>query len=139
MANSARPSLVVDQLLHPTERDRFVGLCVETTCDELSQQLPRIAEYLDSVEARAKDNVMTDTETAVRVANALTELVQTDCENPQLTAPGRALLRGAIEYFVLTGDNQDDLGELLGFDDDVRVVNAVSQVLHRPDLHIDLI
>lgn len=137
MTSSLRPDLVVDQLLHPNERDRFVSLCSATTCDELAEQLPRIATYAEEIETAAKTNELTDVETGHRIAAVLTDLVKTDCAEPSLTDEGRALLRGAVEYFLLTGDTQDDLTDLLGFDDDVRVVNAVSGVLDRDDLHIN--
>ncbi len=137
MSSSLRPDLVVDQLLHPNERDRFVSLCVETSCDELADHIPRIEAYRAEIDKVAATNAMTDTETGHRIADVLVELVKTDCAEPALTNEGRALLRGAVEYYLLTGDTQDDMGELLGFDDDVRVVNAVTDVLDRPDLRID--
>jgi len=137
MSSHLRPDLVVDQLLHPNERDQFVGLCVTTTCEELNAQLPRIQGYLAEIEAAWKLDESTDVDTARKIAAALEDLIKTDCADPSLTNEGRALLRGAIEYFLLTVDNQDDITDLLGFDDDARVVNAVSDVLERPDLRVE--
>ena len=47
-------------------------------------------------------------------------------------------MRGAVEYFVLDGDGVGDTADVVGFDDDARVVNAVTAAVGRSDLVIEL-
>lgn len=133
MAEQLRPELVVDQVLHPRERDQFAALCTATSPSELEALVPRIDSYLEKVEAAAEESSVTDVDTGRRLADSLRLLVQScaDYDDDQ-----RALVRGSIEYFILTGDDQNDLDDILGFDDDVRVLNAVVDLLDRNDLAV---
>jgi len=54
----------------------------------------------------------------------------------QYDAEARALLRGAVVYFIEADDTANDLTDVIGFDDDVRVLNAVLDALGRQDLLI---
>jgi hypothetical protein len=76
-----------------------------------------------------------DLEVATRVADTLQRLLD---EPDEYDAEGRALLRGATEYFLAVGDADNDHTDALGFDDDVRVLNAVLDSLGRRDLLITL-
>ena len=123
----------LEDLLNPDEQRRFRRLCIDTSAEELSQMIDVVRLHLDQVKANAR--AVTDVETAELVATASIELLGLAHE---LTADERALVRGAIEYFVLNDDAADDLDDPLGFDDDARVFNSVLDRIGRPELKVDV-
>ncbi len=48
----------------------------------------------------------------------------------------RAIITGAVRYFLDENDASDDLSEVFGFDDDLAVLNAVTITLKKPELLI---
>ncbi len=130
----ARARLMVQELLHPGEMDRFVALCAPTDPDELAGLRLRVQAHLAWVRGQAERHPATDVDTATQIADALARLLD---EPDQYDAGQRALLRGAVDYFVLKSDERDDLHSALGFDDDVRVVNALLDAVGRIDLRIE--
>jgi uncharacterized membrane protein YkvA (DUF1232 family) len=130
-----RADLLLDGILHPGEVDRFVAGAVPTAADELPGLRLRVLAHLARVDELGRRQPRVDTEAAQRIAAVLVRL----CDEPdQIDDRGRALLRGAIEYFVLETDEVDDVDDVIGFDDDARVVNAVTAALGRQDLRISL-
>jgi hypothetical protein len=128
-----RPALNPARLLHPRERDQFTARCIDTAPDEFPGLRLRVTGHLARIEESATDASLTDIDTARQVATVLGQLL----DEPDLfDAECRALIRGAVEYFVLTGDGQDDVDDIVGFDDDARITNAVLEALGRADLHI---
>jgi uncharacterized membrane protein YkvA (DUF1232 family) len=135
MADDARAALLLDGILHPGEVDRFVAAAAPTAADELPGLRLRVLAHLARVDALAQRHPRVDIDAARRIAEVLVAL----CDEPdQLDDQERALLRGAVEYFVLETDELDDVDDVIGFDDDARVVNAVSAALGRHDLRITL-
>ncbi|MCP4695181.1 MAG: hypothetical protein GY859_44545 [Desulfobacterales bacterium] len=55
------------------------------------------------------------------------------------TLPGaaRPWLRGAMRYFALSSDLEDDFTSPIGFDDDVDIMNACLKLAGREDLGLD--
>jgi uncharacterized membrane protein YkvA (DUF1232 family) len=51
-------------------------------------------------------------------------------------ADERAVITGAVRYFLDENDASDDLNEVFGFDDDLAVLNAVTITLGKTDLLI---
>lgn len=101
---------------------------------ELAGLRLRVLAYLARIQAIGESRPQVDVETATSVAWVLATL----CDEPdQLGDDQRALLRGAVEYFVLDDDELSDTDDVIGFDDDARVVNAVTAALGRRDLRID--
>lgn len=87
---------------------------------------PRVLDYVATLRARAAREEFLDLETAERTATAcnqaydLAEIVGTD--------EARTLARAAAAYFVLKDDAETD-DSVIGFDDDLRVAEAVVAVL----------
>ena len=133
-AASAHRQLDLEDLLNPDEQRRFRRLCIDTSAEELAQLGDVIALHLDQV----RDNAgpMTDVETAEMVADTILKVLTQAQEFDQ---EQRALVRGAAEYFVLNDDASDDLDDVLGFDDDARVLNSVLDRIDQPDLKIELL
>ncbi len=129
-----RMDLVLEGILHPGEVDRFVAGATTTTPKELPGLAARVTTHLGIIEASAAERGIADIETARLVAASLTELLRTAADR---TASQLALLRGAVEYFVESDDEQDDTEDIVGFDDDARIVSAVAEALDRHDLKVD--
>jgi len=123
----------LESLINPDEQRRFRRLCLDTQPDELAQ----LGETVELHVAQVKANALpaTDCEMAELLADRLCQLV---ADGDSLAPIERALARGAVEYFLLTSDADDDLSDALGFDDDVRVFNSVARRLDRPQLVIQL-
>ena len=133
--DSPRARLLVGGILHPGEVDRFTAGAVATDTDELPGLRLRVQAYLSHVERMAATHPLIDLEVASRVADVLQRILD---EPDQLDSHGRQMIRGAVEYFVLDRDGNGDLTDVIGFDDDTRVVNAVVESLGRADLLIKL-
>ncbi len=131
MTDPARPALVVNDILHPAERDRFVAACEETDVDAVPELRQRILGHLAHLEASLDEYPVADADSARVLAAALLSALD---DAPTLPAEHRALLRGAIEYYIDTSDVDDDLTSPTGFDDDIRVANAVFEVMGRDEL-----
>lgn len=129
-------SLDLDRLLHPKEQDRFRALCTTTELADLPGLRLRVITYLATVENVSPSRPgLVDVDTARRVAGVLSAILD---DPNELSAEGRALVRGAVEYFVLDEDDLNDLTDLIGFDDDARVLNSVVRAINRNDLHLEL-
>lgn len=127
--------LDLEELLNPEEQQRFRKLCLDTSPEELTQ-LPEVVEmHLEQI--RDNQGANTDVETAEAIGSALLGLL---AHTPAVdfTAEARSLIRGAVEYFLLADDAAGDLDEVLGFDDDARVVNSMLQRIGHTDHLIEL-
>jgi hypothetical protein len=132
---AARARLLVQEIVHPDEMNRFAAACEPTEPGELAGLRLRTQAYLAWVRDEAGRRSSLDLDTAEAIGRTLTMLL----DEPDLyDAEQRALLRGAVGYFVDAEDSANDVTDAIGFDDDVRVVNAVLDALGRRDLHIAL-
>lgn len=127
------PRLDLEDLLYPDEQRRFRRLCIETSDEELTE-LGGVVE-LHLRQLTEADHPVADTETARKVGAALAELLD---GGERFDAQERALIRGAVEYFLLSDDASDDLDDALGFDDDARVLNSVLDRIGRPQFRVEL-
>ncbi len=127
------PSLDLDELLNPDEQLRFHRLCMPTSSTELAELLGVVRLHLEQVIELADHR--TDVETAERIASCFEQLLMGDSG---FAPDERMLIRGAVEYFLLSDDADGDLENVVGFDDDVRVLNAVLRQIERPELTIEL-
>ncbi len=132
---SARARLLVQELLHPNEMDRFIAACLPTQPTELPGLRLRTQAYLAWARNEALGNPTLDLDMATRIADTLSRLLD---EPDQYGDEDRALLRGAVDYFVNSEDDANDLTDAVGFDDDARVLNAVLEALGRRDLLIEI-
>lgn len=99
----------------------FAELCRPTSAADLDRLRRRIDRHVDAI----------DVELAHKLADALITLAD---DAAALDADGRALLGGALEYFLLSSDADNDLRSPGGLRDDAEVVAHVCRVLGRPDL-----
>lgn len=127
------PGLDLHDLLHPDEQRRFRRLCLATSSEELAQLTGVVQLHVDHIRHNASQ--ATDVETAQRIGEALIGLVSSGI---RFDAEERALIRGAVEYFLLSDDAAGDLDDAVGFDDDARVVNSVLQRIGQPRFRVEL-
>jgi len=132
---AARARLLVQEILHPEEMNRFVAGCAPTDPSDFAGLRLRTQAYLAWTRDEAARHGALDIDTALAIGDALVRLLD---EPDQYDAEQRALLRGAVSYFVDTEDSANDVTDAIGFDDDVRVVNAVLDAVGRRDLRISL-
>lgn len=131
MSHLPPPDVLVDGILHPGERDRFTTMCVPTEVHEVPGLRERIVAHLGRVESLVDGPRAVDGDAARALAAALLSALD---DAPSLDDARRALLRGAIEYFVDESDLIDDVDDPTGFDDDIRVANAVLEEIGRHEL-----
>lgn len=73
------------------------------------------------------------------VAEAIVDVFRTVYEEWQTISPiARPWCKGMMAYFIATDDDEADFGSLIGFDDDVEVINACLKFASRDDLCIEL-
>ncbi len=132
---SARARLLLQEILHPEEMNRFIAGCVPTSVEELRGLRERSDDYLQWAKDQAAQSAAVDLDTAERIAGVLASLLD---EPDRYDDEARALLAGATSYFVDADDDSNDLTDALGFDDDARVLNAVLDAIGRRDLRIEL-
>ena len=112
-------------------RDRFQELLDRPgiRVPELSAEL---AQYVAAVHQLKALSATIDLSTAERIAEVLGTLLG---EHERNGAEAQRLVQAAVEYFVREEDDEEITG-VLGFDDDIQVINAVIRSLGRPDLLI---
>lgn len=126
------PEDAIQPPLNSEERTRFERLCIATTSAELVELSGVVNLHLDQVRDLAVET--TDLVTAEQIATALQQVLSA----PTGYAPDeRALLRGAVEYFLLADDAAGDIVSPVGFDDDAAVLNTVLIELDRTDLLVN--
>jgi hypothetical protein len=128
-----RPDALVDSILHPGERDRFVSMCRVTEPDEVPELRRRVVGQLGRIERLVDERPAVDADASRQLAAALLSALD---DVPTLSEEQRSLLRGALEYYVDENDSASDLDDPTGFDDDIRVANAVFREIGRDDLVI---
>ena len=127
---------VAESSLSPLERARFLNLCEPRSVEVLAEDIDRVEGHLSLLEAAHAINDTADVGLGRSVARVLVTLLG---ERDRLTYEERRLLAGAVEYFVLTGDGDDDLSSPVGMDDDAKVTNATAEALGRSDLVIHIV
>ena len=128
-----RPDVLVDAILHPGERDRFVSMCRATTPEEVAGLRRKVVGQLGRIEGLVDERPTLDADASRQLAAALLSALD---DVPSLSEGQRSLLRGALEYYVDESDSISDLDDPTGFDDDIRVANAVFREIGRDDLVI---
>lgn len=118
--SQGRPTLDLDALLEPAAHAQFRRLCLPTSSSDLAGLAGVVRMHLAHIRESATDR--TDIEMAVRISSAFEDLL-TAADG--FSDDERALIRGAVEYFLLVDDADGDLDDFLGFDDDARILNSV--------------
>lgn len=127
---------VAESSLSPLERVRFLNLCEPRSADMLAADKDRVEGHVSLMQAANAINQLVDVDLAEAIAATLLALLE---QPDSLAYEERRLLAGAVEYFVLTGDNDDDLASPVGMVDDAKVTNATAAALGRPDLVIPIV
>jgi hypothetical protein len=127
---------VAESTLSPLERVRFLNLCEARSAGMLAEDRDRVAGHVSLMEAAHALSPAIDIELARAIGAALNAMLS---EPETLAYEERRLLAGAVEYFVLTGDSDDDMASPVGLVDDARVTNATARALGRDDLVVPLV
>lgn len=96
----------------------------------------RVEGHLSLLQAAYSVNDMVDVGLASAVARSLLALID---DATSFGFEERRLLAGAVEYFVLTGDSDNDMVSPVGLVDDAKVTNATAAALGRPELIIPVV
>lgn len=127
---------VAESTLTPLERVRFLNLCEARSPEMLAEDRDRVAGHVSLMEAAQALNNLVDIELARAIGDSLDGLL---VGADSLSFEERRLLAGAVEYFVLTGDSDNDMASPVGLLDDARVTNATARALGRPGLVIPMV
>jgi hypothetical protein len=110
-------------------RDRFEVLLGRPAVEVAALQA-ELAEYVTAVQQLEALSATIDLATAERIVAALDALLR---EHDRYGTEAGRLVQAAVEYFVREEDDEEITG-VLGFDDDIQVINAVLRAVGRPDL-----
>ena len=127
---------VAESSLSPLERVRFLNLCEARSAEMLGDDVDRVEGHVSLLEAAFAVNNLVDVDLGRAVGRTLLALL---AKRNRLSYEERRLLAGAVEYFVLTGDSDNDLASPVGMVDDAKVTNATAEALGRPDLVIRIV
>jgi len=122
---------LIDEALRdvpPEYRERARELLAEPLV-ELDALRDEVRAYVRTVEQVSKVVQMLDSATALRLSEVVLALTDGTLD----TEPARRLVQLAGHYLVREDDDEEVTG-VLGFDDDVQVVNAVCRALGRDEL-----
>jgi uncharacterized membrane protein YkvA (DUF1232 family) len=122
-------------MLEPDVDHRFSSLCEDMDHNMLPALFKDVEQHLSRVQKALKHNEFLDVSTAERIAEIVKKLLGDIEKYPQNK---RKLIVGAARYFVKSDDAQADLNSLLGFDDDVAVLNYVLIELGHTEMRISL-
>ena len=113
----------------------FGPLCSALPEDEIPQLRQTIDQHLHEIVHALGSNEFLDVVTAQRVTKVLGTLLD---DYPSYPESHRALIVGAVRYFIKADDAEPDTSSLLGLDDDVTVLNYVVDQLGAGELKIEL-
>ncbi len=113
----------------------FTSLCIALPIEKIPQLREHVRQHVDQVRQALSHNEFLDVETVERMADVLTGLLD---GYETYSESHRALIVGAARYFAKSDDAAPDTGSLLGFDDDVAVLNHVLDAVGAGKLKIEL-
>lgn len=111
----------------------FEDLCEAATAEDLRRLRRRVDTHVSTIEEAALSQPDLPVALAKSIAERLDALADLGAE---LDPEHRRLVRGAMMYFVLTTDDENDLGGPNGLDDDVHVLNRVCEDVGRAELKL---
>jgi uncharacterized membrane protein YkvA (DUF1232 family) len=114
---------------------KFSLLCEDLSEDGRTELLKEVHQHVFRARQALAVNEFLDVGMAERIAKTLVALLREIENHPQSK---RRLVVGAARYFVKSNDSQADLTSLLGFDDDVAVLNYVLVELGKSEWRISL-
>lgn len=127
-------SLFGDQL-SPGVDELFRELAVPVKKGELESIKAEIWQYVEKIVKAQRKNEFLNADLARKISETCIYLLDSYTKYPK---DQKALISGAVKYFLLCGDQDSDIGSPLGFDDDAEVLNYVLNKIGRKDLLIDI-
>jgi len=131
----SQPLPLFSNMLDPFIDRIFAPLCEDITVSQIVDLNKQIIDYLNSIKNALRSNEFLDLCLAEKIADTLTKILG---DNSNLPEDKLKLVVGAARYFVRVQDAQGDFDSILGFDDDVTVLNYVLKEIGRDDLKVDL-
>jgi hypothetical protein len=113
----------------------FSNLLRPTSRDDIRLLRGRVVLHLDALEEQSFSFETLDIDLARRLSGGLCQLIDGAAS---FDAEERSLLRGAVEYFLLSSDADHDVTSPVGLLDDNRVFNSACRALGRADLEIPI-
>jgi len=128
-------SLFDGMLLNPTIEKVFNKLAVPVKPQKMEQLKTDIKRYLERITRAQNKNEFLNEPLARKIGKTAIYLLDSYQQYPKNK---QALIIGAVKYFLLDADEENDLESPLGFDDDAEVFNYVLKNIGRDDLIIDI-
>lgn len=135
MGNRMTTLPLFSNMLNPETDRKFAGLCQDANGDLITQLLQDIETHVGQTHLALRGNEFLDVTTAEKIATTLKKLLGKIDAYP---IDKQRLVIGAARYFIKSNDAQADLNSLLGFDDDVEVLNYVLVELGHKEMRITL-
>ena len=107
--------------LNPKEFEILQKLSNEYAKTPLIELTNRTKKYTKELEEIAKTNGLLNLKLAQRINDTILKVEKLWTE---LALDSQYWLKGAIAYYFLTEDEEDDISSAIGFDDDAEVLNA---------------
>ena len=121
--------------LDPELEIAFKPLCLALSTEQVGELAQRVLAHLEVLRQASAVNKTLDKATAEAVARRLIGLLG---EISGLPEEQRLLVVGAARYFIRSMDIQPDFNSLVGFKDDVTVLNFVLRQIGKEELRLEL-
>jgi hypothetical protein len=126
-----QPSTAPTRLM--TAIDDFETLCVPTSAVDLVRLVRRVGTHVDRIAEAALVEPNVAVALSLELATGLRALAG---KGSELSPEQRRVAGGAIAYFLLTDDADNDVSSAIGLDDDLEVFNEACRRVGRDDLVI---
>lgn len=113
--------------------EEFERLRQPIGAEQLQRLGRRLGTHVEAVAEAALREPELPVGLAARLADGLSALV---AEATTLDASDRAIVHGALRYFLLTGDADNDLASTHGLGDDLQVFNEACRLLGRLEMQV---
>ena len=124
-----------DDHLDPQLDGEFVSLCESLSVEENAQLKVEVNIHVEKVQQSLNRNEFLDVQIAKDIAQVLNKLLEL---YPKFQESHQKLIVGAARYFVSEYDLEPDTSSILGFDDDVRVLNFVLKYRGLSELQVEI-
>ena len=122
-------------MLDPEKNKKLASLCADIEPNFVENLTNEVDEHVTQVHLALKANEFLDVNIATKIADILKSLLNEFDKYPKQK---QRLIVGAARYFIKSNDAQADFESLLGFDDDIEVLNYVLVELGCSDMRIQL-
>ena len=109
----------------------FDLLCVPASPDEVKDLISSVSSHLNTINKAFKKNEFLDVSTAKKISEKLIQLLR-DIDSCPIEH--QKSIVGASRYFVEDVDTEPDTTSIIGFDDDLAVLNYVLKTIGQSEL-----